>query len=142
MVGEVYRMAPIEERSKPSHDHFFACVQEAWLNLPDAAALQFPSADHLRKHGLVRCGYADKMTVACKDRKEARAFAIECGKKGPFSVVDLDETVVTLWTAHSQSYRFMGKQAFQKSKDDVLDWLSEHIGVSVDDLRRNARAAA
>ena len=33
-AGEVVAMAPAEDRSSASHRHYFACVREAWVNLP------------------------------------------------------------------------------------------------------------
>ena len=38
--------------------------------------------------------------------------------------------LVVCSTPHSQSYKAMGKEAFAKSKNDVLDWAERLLGVS------------
>ena len=43
VVGEIYRMNAVEERSLASHNHFFAALHDAWLNLPDEKAMGGPT---------------------------------------------------------------------------------------------------
>lgn len=134
VIGQRYTLTEHQVRSGASHNHYFACVHDAWQNLPDQHALHFPSPEHLRKYALVRCGYAHAMVVPCRSAKDARAFAIECRKKDLFTVVDIDGETVTMWTAHSQSMRAMGKQTFSESKNKVLDWLGATFGYAPQDL--------
>ena len=52
------------------------------------------------------------------------------------------EAVVTVYTAKSQSLRAMGKADFQASKDAVLGIVSEMVGTTPAELRREAGRAA
>mgnify|MGYP003655807797 CR=1 FL=1 len=60
VVGEDYRMVPHEERSMPSHNHYFVSLEEAWNNLSEDATLRFPTVVHFRKFCLIRAGYRDE----------------------------------------------------------------------------------
>jgi protein gp37 len=59
VVGDVYQMVVQEQRSMRSHAHYFASVNEAWLNLSESDAERFPSVEHLRKFALIRTGFAN-----------------------------------------------------------------------------------
>lgn len=133
-VGEVYRLDVIEERSRASHAHFFASVTEAWRNLPERLADRFPSAEHLRKYSLIRCGYRDERSIVCASKAEAQRLAAFVKPMDDYAVVVARERVVTVWTAKSQSMRAMPKGEFQRSKDAVLDYLASLIGTSRDAL--------
>lgn len=142
VVGETYRLEPRDDRSKASHDHFFAAVQEAWQNLPEGLVLQLPTADHLRKFALIRTGYCDARSVVCASKAEALRFAAFIRPLDDFSVVTAAECVVTVYTAKSQSMRAMGKKTFQESKDKVLDIVSAMIGINAGELKKNVGKAA
>lgn len=60
IVGQVYFLEHREERSSASHAHYFACVADAWMNLPDALAERFPTPEALRKYALIMTGYRDR----------------------------------------------------------------------------------
>jgi hypothetical protein len=57
-----------------------------------------------------------------------------------YAIVDVKESVVTVWTAQSQSMKAMGKEAFGKSKVAVLEFAAGMIGTTPEALVR-ARAA-
>ena len=137
-----YRLAPYEERSTVSHSHYFACLNDAWANLPDEVAWQYPTAEKLRKTALIRTGYTDERSTVCASNAEALRIAAFIRPMDDYAIVTVKEAVVTIYTAKSQSYRAMGKQEFQKSKDAVIEWISNLIGVATDDLERNAGRAA
>ena len=140
VVGQVYRLEVAEDRSAKSHRHYFAGIHEAWMNLPEAMAERFPTAEHLRKFALIRTGYADRREIVCASRAEARRLAAFVKPMDEYALVTATECVVTVWTAQSQSTRAMGRAAFAKSKDDVLGLLAEMIGVTVESLK-SAEAA-
>lgn len=140
-VGEVYRMEAVEERSMVSHRHFFACVHDAWLNLPDAIATEFPTAEHLRKHALIMTGFRDERKFAASSVKEARAIAAFIRPRDDYAVISVNGNVVIEWTAKSQSVKAMGKASFQDSKDKVLSFLADLLGVDPVTLAANAKAA-
>lgn len=142
VVGERYYIAPIEDRSGRSHRHYFAAVAEVWKNLPDEYAERFQTAEHLRKWALIKTGWRDERTVVCAGKAEAQRVAAFTKPIDDFAVVVARDAVVVHWTAKSQSARAMGKQDFQKSKDDVLGVLAEMIGTTPDTLKANAGKAA
>jgi len=142
VVGENYRLAVQEHRSQANHNHYFAAIQEAWMNLPDLMAERFPTTEHLRKYALIKAGYRDERSIVCNSKAEAQRIAAFIKPMDEFAVVTTHEAVVTVWTAKSQSKAAMGKQVFQESKNKVLDVLAEMIGVQPETLTRNVGRAA
>ena len=141
VVGETYRLEPVEDRSAASHRHYFAAINEAWANLPEHMAERFPTPEHLRKWCLVKTGHADSRQIVASSKAEALRLAGFIRPMDEYAVVSVADAVVTVWTARSQSVKAMGKAAFQQSKDDVLRVLSELIGVEPAALRKHAEAA-
>lgn len=140
IVGEVYRVEALEERSMNSHRHYFASINEAWRNLSDDASERFRTAEHLRKWALIKAGYRDERSIVAGSKAEAQRIAAFIRPMDDYAVVIVRDAVVLVLTAKSQSIRSMGAKDFQKSKQDVLDILSEMLGVESGDLQR-ARAA-
>lgn len=136
--GEVVNLQAVEDRSAASHRHYFAAINEAWQNLPEGMAPHYPSPEHLRKRALIQAGYADCQSFAASSRREAVKLAAFLVPVDPFSLVTLEGSTVTRWTAQSQSQRAMGKQVFQESKEAVLGVLADMIGVTPDTLQRAA----
>lgn len=142
VIGQTYQMVEQQERSHRSHAHYFACVNEAWKNLPEDLTERFPTSEHLRKYGLIRAGFADSRQIVASSKAEARRIASFVKPCDEYAVITAKDCVVTIWTARSQSMRAMGKIDFQRSKDGVLDALAKIIGTTTDDLKRNAQEAA
>jgi hypothetical protein len=139
-IGQVCRLAKYEDRSEASHNHYFAAVSEAWANLPDPDAWQFPSPEALRKRALIMTGFATQRQYVAQSRKEAERVAAFLG--APDEVVTITGNIVTVLTAESQSYRSMGKARFQESKEAVLGYVAGLIGVDPETLHREAGRAA
>ncbi|ASP85042.1 MULTISPECIES: hypothetical protein [Sinorhizobium] len=144
VVGEFYTLAEHNDRSKASHNHYFAAVAEAWQNLPEIyAGMSFAeSSEHLRAYALIKKGYCDTHTIVCSSKAEAKRLAAFIRPIDAFSVVDVKEATVTRYVAKSQSMKAMDKQEFQESKTAVLDYLDDLIGVERGTTQRNAGAAA
>lgn len=138
VVGERYAIVEHHERSSASHAHFFATLHDLWLSLPEHLAPQFPTSEHLRKHALIACSYADKRSIVCASAAEARRVAAFVAPADTFAIVKVDAATVTIWTAQSQSHRAMGKKAFGESKQAVLDWCADLIGLPADAGERRA----
>jgi hypothetical protein len=64
------------------------------------------------------------------------------GGADDYAIVLMEGMVVTVWRAESQSYKAMGKKRFTESKRAVLDYCASLVGVSTNDLERNAERAA
>jgi len=142
VVGEVYRLAVVEDRSKRSHDHFFACVDDAWGNLPERWAVRFPSPDHLRKWALIKAGYADSRQYVCASEDDAWKLGAFIRPLNGYAVVTVDGCVLTVWEAQTQSMKAMKKARFQESKVAVLDIIAGMIGVPAATLAANAGYAS
>lgn len=140
VVGERYMLAPYEQRSTASHNHEFAWLHEAWLNLPERYAERFPTAEHLRKYALIQAGYSDSQSHVCNSKAEALRLQAFLQPIDAFSIVTVNGTVVNRFTARSQSRRAMGAREFQESKTKIMDVIAQMIGVEPEQLGK-ARAA-
>jgi hypothetical protein len=138
-VGEVYRMQVEEERSQVSHNHYFAELHEKWLSLPENTVLQFASDEHLRKHALIMTGYRDERSFVCASKAEALRLAAFLKPVDEYAVISVAECAVIMWTAKSQSRKAMGGKVFQKSKQDVFDFVDALLGT--DPLQAHEAAA-
>jgi hypothetical protein len=139
VVGAQYVVEIKEIRSGASHRHFFACVREAWANLPEAIALRHPSPEHLRKHALVKTGFADERVIVCSSNIEATKLAAYIRALDDYAVISVNDNVVSSWTAKSQSQTAMDKDQFNESKRAVLDYLATLLRVASSELSRNAQ---
>lgn len=142
--GETVFVSIERGRSPKSHKHQFAWITDAWGNLPETVA-DMPWAETpetLRKHALIACGYHQTYTLDCNREATARRVkqalvAAEAGKHG-YALGQVRGPVLTIWTPESQSVRAMGGNRFQESKSAIMEWIAGKLGVSPDQLRRNA----
>ncbi len=140
-IGERYLLEDVHERSAKSHAQFFAALREAWLSLPDHLAQQFPTPESLRKHALIRTGFRDERSIAASSRAEALRLASFVRPMDDHAIVTVTGSLVVVYTAKSQSYRQMGKADFQRSKQAVLDFVDDMLGVAKGDTERAGEAA-
>lgn len=140
VVGQIYPLEVREDRSHVSHAHYFACIANAWQNLPEDLAERFRNPDALRKFALIKAGYRDERSIACASKAEAQRLAAFIEPMDSFAVVVVSEATVSVFTAKSQSMRAMGKVEFQKSKDAVLDVLAKMLGTTAAELGRSEAA--
>lgn len=141
-VGEMYRLAEVNERSSNTHNHYFASLTEAWRNLPEEMSARFPSVEHLRKWCLIRTGFSHSSSIACDSPEEAQKVAAFVRPFDEFAVVSVGGTVVTVFTAMSQSYREMDKREFAASKEAVLELAASMIGSNLKAMEQNADSVA
>jgi hypothetical protein len=149
--GEVHGWQLAEARSKATHDHFFACINDAWMNLPEELADDFPSAEHLRKWSLIKAGFCTMTTVVCATNADAVLLAAKARELDRYSMVEVAEDeksplktkrIVRIWTADSQRRDAMGRKIFQEAKERALQVISELIGTDITTLRKAAGNAA
>lgn len=137
VVGEVYPLQEWVDHSMQSHRHQFAFIKEAWNSFPDALREQYPSPEHLRKHGLIRRGFCTMQQYSCGSRPEAkRMAAILRQYVDEYAIIDLDEDrpIVTVLEAESQSFRAMNNKRFQESKQALMEFVGDLIGVPAETL--------
>lgn len=144
VIGQVYRMAEVTERSDASHRHEFAWLREAWANLPESLAEQFPTPEHLRKRALIDAGFYDEQIIDAGSGKAALRVAqgIRSRPGEDFSLVVVRGAFVVIRTAKSQSRRAMDKAEFQASKTAIMDTVAALIGVTTEQLSSAAQGAA
>lgn len=130
VIGEVLIWEQVHPRSVKSHSHYFAVLEEAWLNLPETISMEFPTMHHLRTYCLIKAGYCTVTKVACATNRSAITLIASVAEMDSFAVCELtNNNVVTTYRAKSQSTREMGAEEFQKSKTAVLEIVSEMVGV-------------
>lgn len=132
--GRVYVMVEQEESSDKQRAFFFATVKDMWATLPDELARQFVDPDALRKHSLIRCGYAHIYHVACADDDEAMRAASSMKPHDNYAIITVTGRVVSVATAKSQKRprgngEGMAKAEFQESANAVLDFIRDMLGV-------------
>lgn len=139
--GQVVRLVEQEERSEVSHRHEFAWLRTAWQSLPEHLADEYPSAEALRKKALIATGWAIVRDYPCTSRAEAQRLAASLrGEVDEYAVVIVRDDVVRVCRAKSQAKNKMNAADFRASKEAVLGWVSDLLGVEPDQLER-ARAA-
>src|SRR5262245_7714135 len=142
-AGESYTLAENEQRSMNSHRHFFATVNEAWMNLNERDAELFPSADHLRKWCLTYTPFCDVHHYHAASKAEALRVAKFLSSSSDYSRVEIEGSIVRHYVPHSQALAAMpNNRTFQLSKNAVLDVLAKKLGVTVERLEEAGRRAA
>ncbi len=136
--GEIVTFERNEERSEASHDHFFAWLSEAWLQLPENLMSEYPTVESLRAKALIRTGFFHETDTVCENKREAAIIAGYIKRTKPYTIVEVRGNVIKEFSAKSQSRRSMRKAEFQDSKEKILQFVSNLIGVSPDKLRENA----
>ena len=140
--GDFYRLAVEEARSEVSHKHEFAWLREAWQSLPDALRRDFPSSEHLRKRALIETGHCTMQDYVCGTKAEAARWAANLRRElDEYTVVMVAESVVRVFRAKSQASKAMGRADFQKSKQDILDWVAGLLQVAPELLAKQTEAA-
>ena len=139
VIGEVYHLAPIEERSQASHSQFFAAVAEGFQNLSEENASRFPTSEHLRKWALCQTGYCKEINYACKNESEASKLALSLRNIDEYSIIRILGDVVQRFEPESQSMRSMKKERFEASKRDVLDLIASMARTTASQLNKEAK---
>lgn len=134
VVGEHYKLVEHEDRSDVSHNHEFAFIAEAWKTIHERFNNETwaQSPEHLRKYALIRCRFCNTQTFPCGSRAEAERWAANLRPLDEYSLVTIDGPLVYRFTAMSQKRRGIGamdKATFQASKQAIMDFLDDLLGV-------------
>lgn len=141
-VGPKYLLSECLERSINSHRHYFVQLHEAWLQLPEDIAGEFPTFDKFRATGLIATGHYNQRSIICASAEESRRMASFVAPFDDLAIVSVHGPAVVVRTAKSQSYRAMNKAEFRKSKEAVLAWAWGIVGVDPETGNANAGRAA
>jgi hypothetical protein len=144
VIGEVYELAESYPRSANSHKAFFAAINEAWQNMPEDIAERWSTPDELRKWCLTFTEFRDVREYRASSYAEALRVAKYLREGQDYSRIEIDEAgkVVRQYIPRSQAYSNLNGREFQRSKEQVLDILAKKIGVTVEELEKNAGKAA
>jgi hypothetical protein len=140
-LGTVYDMEPVEPRSMKSHRHEFAWLREAYLNLPEIIADNFIDEEYLRKFALIQVGYCHTRQYVLDSKKDAAMFAAALRDDNLYDVVSVSGPIVTRYTARSQATRGKDKMTateFQDSKTKIIGYIAGMVGVTPEELVKNA----
>lgn len=141
--GADYSMAAIDERSGNSHDHFFCATREAFDNWPEDYPHALPDEDHLRYHALIATGYYDQVVVYGETAEAANADALKIVRRVPYAEISAFETVAIVRLPRTMKKQRNGgdmdRAEWQKAKQDCLDFYAAVLGISVDQLREQAK---
>jgi hypothetical protein len=136
--GRRYWLEEVSDRSWISHQHEFAWIKQAWENLPEQLADTFPSPEHLRKAALIATGWHRETIVDAGNAAAALRVAAYARGEDEFAHVVTRGSTVIVRKARSQrmhGHDRMDKDEFQRSKDDILGWIANLIGVEAERLK-------
>lgn len=136
--GEKYHLEHREDRSAATHNHEFAWLHDAWLNLPETIADQYPSPEHLRKRALIQAGFYHEEIIDVGSKAGAIRVAASLRGINDFALVLVRGPFVIRRVAKSQSRRAMNKQEFAASKAAIMEVIASLIGVTPDQLGKAA----
>lgn len=136
VIGEIYTLEPLEERSGQSHRHYFAAIKDAWANLPEELSGEYPTPEHFRKRLLIEAGFCDEQKTVFSNPSDAIKAAAIILERDDYVVAEAKGRVLTVWTAKSQSMRAMDKATFQDSKDKTLEIAANMIGTTAAELSK------
>jgi hypothetical protein len=134
--GHEYVLAEAKERSRASHNYYFAALTKAFDNLPETVAPNFPTMDHFRKYLLIETNYVDLYPFNMESKKEAYRLATYLRVGDAFARLKIRDNIVIVQRAKSQSYKAMGKQEFEESKKKVLELAAQFVQVTPKQLIR------
>jgi len=141
-IGQIVPLIEWEDRSRKSHNHYFATLAYAWENLPEDWFELLATPEDLRAWALIRTGFRDIDIIHASTEAEAARAAVVAKRLNPFVVTTVAGNIVSIATPQSQSMKAMGAKRFQESKDAVLRECAHLLGVSQDDLVETAKGAA
>ncbi len=79
IVGEIYRMAAVAERTIQAEGRYHATLKDLWLTLMDVhnpiLTETFPNPDRLRYHALCMTGLRREAKYVMADEAHAKRFA-------------------------------------------------------------------
>jgi len=140
VVGQKYILVENEETSSPSRRHYFATLRDIWMSLPEDIAQDFQTVEDLRHRALIMTGWCNSKQWVVPTKGEAIRLAAALRDGGEYAIVNVSGCVVTRLTPKSQAGRAMKHKEFQASKDSVLGWCADLIGVKASDLMEDAAA--
>lgn len=134
--------SPMRQRSNPHHRFFFAAIQRAFENWPEGEKFIPEDADHLRSYLLIRAGWFQKLDLrvdnpdAVSLEDQLRSIIKTVADKPP--LIHTYPWGCRLFWPRSISYAAADRKEFNQVCDKVFEIISEKLGVSVNELKRES----
>lgn len=141
-VHEEYPLIPLEERSQASHNHYFAALTEAYMNLAEEYAQEFDSVEHLRAWCLCKAGFCTQTRYVLNTAEDARQMREALKEQSKSTIVKVAGNVCTVFAPLSQSRPAMKKEPFEASKHEVLAIAASMARTTPAELKKNAGRSA
>lgn len=140
-VGASYVLEPHQPANHKYRALYFASIAQAWANLDADAVARYPDPEALRKWALIKGGWRKDNYTVCDTPERALALAAFLRKLDSHSIVTVEGKVVRAYVARSQKLGRpedgrMTDDEWQRSTKDVLDILSNQIGVTRKQLEK------
>lgn len=142
VVGQKYTLEEVYERSAATHAHQFAWLAEAWAQLPESIADQYPTPEFLRKAALIDAGYYVETILDAGTNAAALRAAAMMRSDDEYARVVVRGPLVVRRVAKTQRKQGMTPKDFQDSKSKVMEIVAALIGVAPDALQQNTGRAA
>lgn len=140
--GEQVLMHEDKERSSPSHRQFFAVLNDAYANLPEIEAKQYPTKEIFRGMLLIEAGHFMERRFCAETANEAERIATFLKSDDRVQVIVVQDTWVVERTPVSQSFDKMDHTTFQKVRDDIIAMCADKLGITVEELMTHGGHAA
>jgi hypothetical protein len=138
---EAYVASIKEHRTWSEHARYMASIGEAWSNLPEHYAAAYPTPTHLRKRGLIECGYFDERMMVLPDHKTAMQVASFLDADD-YSVISVVGPALVERKPQSQALKAMGAQQFRESVRAVETWAWALSGTTLEEAQANVGTTA
>lgn len=143
--GRSYVLEPHDPVTHKERGFYFASIKEAHDNLSPEAVANYPTPEDLRKWALIKAGWRHENFTVCESADQAAMLAAFLRKLPGHKIIDLRDNVVRLYLARSQKIGdpddgYMTQEEWKKSKQDVLDVLSQTIGVTRRELEKQEKS--
>lgn len=142
-VGKEYMLEEERAPSTKTRSHFHAALKEAFDNLPEKYADQFPTIEHLRKRALIQTGFSNTTSMVMESKGQAvRIAGLLRQYSSPYTVVIVRDHTILIAEAESEREIAKDKVRYQDMKNKVLGWVSTLVGVTTTKLYDNAGRSA
>jgi hypothetical protein len=144
-IGAEYPLEVVQPRSMASHGHYFAALNEAFLNLNEDDAKRFKTVEHLRAWALVKTGFCKETDYPFGSPQEAAFVAKIIRARSSYAVIVVSGDVVKVFDPESQAVYgpdAMPAERFQESKTAVLDLVATMARTTAAELNKQADRVA
>jgi len=146
-IGGEYSLIVKQQRSRKSHNFYFASIADGYANLPEDIKDRWPTSEHMRKWLLIEAGFCNEREFdfeghnADAQARKLGTFIRSVDRYAQISIhsFEINKVKVIVRCAKSQAMSgpaAMSVEEFKASTRAVLELLDELIGVPKGTLMR------